>query len=680
MKRLLLNILTLCSLSLSAQTQQGFVKTLGRPNQKGIALNGVSVRVKGAHNAVLSKADGTFSMPIQGESYALQQVQKQGYELKESGIIGRKYAFSSKVPLTIVMVSTKQLQADKQRIENRAYQVAEKNYKTKQSLLEKQKSDNVLTIEQYRKALQDLQAKFENYQSLISDLADHYAHVDYDDMDAKEQEINKCIEDGDLERAHSLLQQMGILQRAEDIAHRLSSGQQLMEAAQQDQQAVLKQQEKDAEHLYQLYTIALGRFDNERARFYIETRAELDTTDVRWQIDAAEFVMTYVNDFDLSLSYLNRACAYAGPESMETAECYNDMGYVYVEQGQFDKATQYLSQSLDLRKKLVSGNHPKIAVALNSMASCLAAQGKTNEALEYHHKSLAVRQAAFGDNSIEVALSYYNIGVTLVGKKEYEKSIDYIKRALSIVKLLKQGEKERQLLCNIYDGLATAYSEKADHEETLAPPQVLEYHKKALELRLQLYGENNIETAVSYHNMGTTIVGKLSLQVLANDTVTNVDMSEGVNALSYLMKSWNIKKNYLDENHSHIQETKAIIQLLGKIYCILGFHNMEKDKFADMIQQHMYGLEILNLTDSKEEYPFMETVSSALGQMLQVMEQYEKSVVYLDYALKLAKTLHDEQEISSLKETIEKTYLLWLKAEPDNKQAKERYDKFKTGQ
>ena len=37
-----------------AQTQKGFVKTLGRPNQKGVALSGVTVRVKGAHNAVLS--------------------------------------------------------------------------------------------------------------------------------------------------------------------------------------------------------------------------------------------------------------------------------------------------------------------------------------------------------------------------------------------------------------------------------------------------------------------------------------------------------------------------------------------------------------------------------------------------------------------------------------------------
>ena len=53
-----------CSLSLSAQTQQGYVKTLGRPNQQGRALSDVSIRVKGGHNAVLSGQDGTFAMPM----------------------------------------------------------------------------------------------------------------------------------------------------------------------------------------------------------------------------------------------------------------------------------------------------------------------------------------------------------------------------------------------------------------------------------------------------------------------------------------------------------------------------------------------------------------------------------------------------------------------------------------
>ena len=128
-----------------SQTQQGFVKSLGRPNQKGQALSGVTIRVKGGHNAVLSKKDGSFGIQIPGQDYTLQQIQKQGYLLKDLGIIGRRYAYSKTVPLTIVMISSKQLQANKQRIEENAFKTAERNYKIKLASLEKQKEQNEIT-------------------------------------------------------------------------------------------------------------------------------------------------------------------------------------------------------------------------------------------------------------------------------------------------------------------------------------------------------------------------------------------------------------------------------------------------------------------------------------------------------------------------------------------------------
>ena len=111
--KLIISIFVACMVWTSqAQTQQGYVKTLGRPHQKGVALNGVSIRVRGGHNAVLSNDKGFFSMMMvgkkEGDAYALQQVQKQGYQLNDENMIGRRYAISSKVPLAIVMVSTKQ--------------------------------------------------------------------------------------------------------------------------------------------------------------------------------------------------------------------------------------------------------------------------------------------------------------------------------------------------------------------------------------------------------------------------------------------------------------------------------------------------------------------------------------------------------------------------------------------
>ena len=59
MKKIALIIVALfAAISMSAQMQQGYVKSLGRPDKKGEPLKGVTVLVKGEHNTVLSKADG----------------------------------------------------------------------------------------------------------------------------------------------------------------------------------------------------------------------------------------------------------------------------------------------------------------------------------------------------------------------------------------------------------------------------------------------------------------------------------------------------------------------------------------------------------------------------------------------------------------------------------------------
>ena len=251
-----------------SQTQHGYVKTLGRPDKKGEALSEVSIRIKEEHNPVLSNEDGAFSLLLtgkkNGDAYTLQEVQKKGYELNETGVIGRQYAYSDRVPLTIVMVSSIQLHADKQRIENNAYNVAEKTYKAKVDLLERQKEENSISEEQYRKELLDLQDKFEKYQLLIDGLAEHYAHVDYDELNEKEREVNISIENGELEKADSLIKTMfdpiDVLKRNKEalaqLNQQISEANTIIDKANEDMAAVLKQQEKDANYLYQLYTIA----------------------------------------------------------------------------------------------------------------------------------------------------------------------------------------------------------------------------------------------------------------------------------------------------------------------------------------------------------------------------------------------------------------------------------------
>ena len=450
--KLIISIFVACMVWTSqAQTQQGYVKTLGRPHQKGVALNGVSIRVRGGHNAVLSDAKGFFSMMMvgkkEGDAYALQQVQKQGYQLNDENMIGRRYAISSKVPLAIVMVSTKQLQADKQRIENNAYKTAEKNYQTQKALLEKRQQANQITIEIYRQEIQQLQNSFEKYQSLIDGLAEHYAHTDYDELEAKEREINLCIENGDLDKAEQLLQALDIEKRLAEIEQRIKAGQQLKEEALEDQRKIQKQQEKDAEYFYQLYTIALGRFDNEKARYYIETRAALDTTNAAWQFDAGHY-LDRQNQHQKAIAYYDKALKIFRRQVQENPQAYepdlastlNNLAALYSNIQRFDESEAMYKEALEIRRRLAKSNpqayEPYVATTLNNLANLYKATQRFSESEAMYKEALEIYRRIAKSNpqayEPDLASTFNNLAALYSNIQRFDESEVMYKEALEI--------------------------------------------------------------------------------------------------------------------------------------------------------------------------------------------------------------------------------------------------------
>ena len=596
MKRAFVFIISLLFVTIAsfAQTQHGNVKTLGRPGRAGEPLGGVTVRVKGEHNAALSHDDGTFSFVLagrkNGDAYVLQQVRKQGYELSEQGVIGRQYAFSDKVPLTLVMVNTAQLLADKQHIENTALQVAERNYKQKLALLERQLSEQRITAEAYREQLQQLQQNFEKYQGLIDGLAEHYAHVDYDNLDEKEREINICIENGDLERADSLLSTVfdlvEVLKNSKETLSRIeqqeAEGRQLLAQANADMAAVLKQQEKDAEHLYQLYTIALSRFDNSKARQYIETRAALDTTNVDWQNDAGRFLEIYIGDYRNALAYYQlilrqsviqfgeesswSASAYnnlgggyeclderemamkcyrkalgicekvEGPECLDAALYLNNIGGVCFSQEKFSEALKYYQKALDIRNKILDAGHPYIAQSYNNIAGVYYEQGKLPDALEFASVALTIQERGLGHDNPLTAKSFNNVGLIYHGLGDFTKALGYHQKALAIREKVLGAEHPDVI--QSYRNIGGAYEDMGNHMEAL------KYFQKALPLhecvfiatvadgdtparRQQMSGEYivlsfahwNIESATSLFDVNAEMMGKPKTVTVMKDGI-----------------------------------------------------------------------------------------------------------------------------------------------------------------
>ena len=561
----------LCGMSVNGQSQHGYVKTIGRPNQKGMPLSGVSVRVKGEHNPVLSNENGFFSMLMtskrNGDAYTLQEVQKKGYELNETSVIGRQYAYSDRVPLTIVMVSSSQLQADKQRIENNAYQVAERNYKTKLDLLEKQKTDNVITEEQYRKELFDLQDKFEKYQLLIDGLAEHYAHVDYDELNDKEREVNICIENGELERADSLVKTLfdpiDVLKRNKEALAELN--QQILDAntvidkANEDMAAVLKQQEKDANYLYQLYTIALANFDNEKAQKYIMIRAELDSTNILFQKDAIDFLSESLSDYDgaeqIAQRMMRTSVKKFGFNSQAVAECVTYFSSLSNYRGEYDNAIKYAQEVLEKCDTTSEAYQEAMVGAYLSLAYANSEKAKTYKKNNDFKTTRYLQDVSFAYclKALNVCQKWDNISKGVLGESYYglatyiiqcasscgyrtQLYYDYIDQAsIYYKKALKEWENlpshlNRVAVCHMMMAsvpLSKGYNDLA----------IIEY-EKAIKLLRQAYGDRHRHIATCLVSMGA---------IAANE-------GDRKKSLEYYKEAYQIRKDALGENNSETQK------------------------------------------------------------------------------------------------------------------------------
>lgn len=479
-----------------AQNQSGMVKTLGRPAQKGVPLAGVTVRIAEAHNAVVSGKDGAFSLPMNkkdGESFVIRQVQKAGYELNDRDLIGRKYAFSSTHPITIVMVSAKQLQAEKARIENNAYSVAEKNYKNKLAALEAQLKNGQIDAENYNGQIRSLQGDFERFQSLIDGLSEHYAHIDYDEMDENEKEIAQCIENGNFDKADSLIHQCfdvtDVLSRnlkaLDRIEQGISQAKDVIADTNRLMAEVLKRQAKDAEYLYQLYTIALARFDNEKAGQYILTRAELDTTNVEWTVQAAKFIADYRSDYDEAMRCYDRAERYASKQPTWLSTIYTNKGSIYLEQGKYVEAIKADSIALGLSLNLYGKKALLTLKLINNTAATLRKLGQLKQALVTWNTVYSIAIADKDTDREFIATVCNNISTTCADLGLHSMALEFGHKALAAYKAKGSVKGEALACCNI----GGCYSGMGQYQEAL------DCFDRSEQLFKKLFGEDNPQVA-----------------------------------------------------------------------------------------------------------------------------------------------------------------------------------------
>ena len=485
----------LCSILSFAQTQPGIVRTVSRPNHPSEPLSGVMLRVRGNHNAVLTTEKGEFALLMQGlepgQEYAISSVVKSGYQLREPELIGRKQAFSTTVLLEIVMISSQVLIQEQARIEEKARANVEANYLKRLAELDDALAAAKMSNAEYEAQLTALEEQYERFEPLLQTMSRYYALMDYDGRDTLSARINERIEAGDLDEAERLIKAKGAIADREKQLREL-----------QELQAFLK---KDlAEDCYNLFTIALERFENDSAEYYICHRAELDTTNVEYQLRAGQFLMVYRAKYDAADGYFLRALRLAkqqyGDVSGDVATALSEIGENYYRKGDYQRALDYLTRSAKLTEELRGRRSVAMAQSLGNLGTLLLKMGQTKDGLSNLEEALKLYELLCLPTDPLIPQARNNVGNALFNQKKYGEAQRCFEQALKEYQAI-YGERHFEVAIT-YNNLASV----AFMQGRIADSEKL--FEKALLLFHQILGPNHPRTLQTQRNLEFLRTGK----------------------------------------------------------------------------------------------------------------------------------------------------------------------------
>ena len=593
MKRLITILLSIFSvLLLSAQIQYGYVKTKGRLGADGnvipgVRLSGATVSIKD-RSALISASDGAFSFPLPGKSYIVKNVRKNGYLLTDAEQL-RSYGYSSN-PLILVMETPEQQNEDRLMAEKKINRTLRRIIQQREDELDSLREANRITKEEYDRLYAQLYDDEERNRKLINDMVERYAKMDFDQMDERNREIKARILNGELLKADSLINSKG------DLDARIREYIRLREANAREAEELKKRSETlassrtiEEKTLLELAEDCFNKSDmfkmghqNDSAAYYLAKRAELDTTNVQWQLEAGRFLEEYLAAYNKALDYYNRGLRHAlikyGEKSPYVATCYHNIGRVNDDQGDYVKALEYYQKSLQIRLDIYGKQHIDVGASYNNIGNVYYTQGDYVNSLKYYNIAFDIQLPIVGEYSSLVAGYYNNIGRIYGIQGDYVKALDSYKKALDI--WLTIYDEYHPDVARAYNNIGNIYNTNGDYVKAQ------ENYNKALSIRMSVFGEYHPEVAQCYYNIGNNYFSQKNC----------------AKALEFCERALNILLSIYDECHLDVANCYNI---MGNAYRVQG-------DYVKALEYHNKALAI-RLSVFGENHPDVATSYNNIG-------------------------------------------------------------------
>lgn len=432
-KSFLIFVSLLVSLLSFSQTQQGIVKTRGRMVDgqlvPGRRLAGATITLNFG-NPLVSGDQGVFSFNVPaGKCFSLVSAEKQGYTLADAEYTRRSFKYSAGNPFYVVLEDESQRQADINEATRKVRKTLIAQLEKREEEIEALKVQNKITEKEYQERLQKLYDNQSKSEQLVKEMAERYASTDYDLLDEINRQVQQYIEEGELQKADSIIRRKGDMeQRVAEYHNAVAANKQEREKL-NSQEVKLEQSEAGAAKTYEDLSqdllhrseISFQEFKQDSTLYYLKMRADLDTTNVdavwmyaelcriqnkfedceRYYNICLNFYarnndlpkiasvqnnigILYDNLHDYSNSEKHYKLALENFEQLfkqnpdtyraDLAGCYNEKAYVYARESDYSNAHQCVDKAISLM--------PTDANYYDTKGEILLMQGKTKEALE----------------------------------------------------------------------------------------------------------------------------------------------------------------------------------------------------------------------------------------------------------------------------------------------------------
>ena len=641
MKRFLLFVLMAASFSLSAtaQTQQGYVKTRGKLSADGKTI----IAGKRLGNALVtieklspvkSGTNGTFSfaLPSGTNRYRLQNAELKGYVLADPDAVKQTHNYSKDLPLIVVMEDKAQREADLEAARKSVRNVMKREIRKKQDELDSLRDAHAITQAKYDSLMRDFWEFRQSSEKLVSEMAERYVSTDYDQLDDFNRQVQAYIESGQLTKADSMIRTKGSLeerfnrvkQYEATNAQREAEILQQQETLEKSRQYSQKEKEDLANDLYRQHLIFLQQpMMQDSALLCLKLRADLDTTNVDavWDYAGLSYEQKRFPEAEKYTSIFLHAVSNKNDVSKIGAG-QDGLGNLYFSIGDYANSERYLKLALENYEKLYTSNpdayRADIAMAHNNLGVLYYILNDYTNSIKYHSLALENRERLFASSPktyrSDLAMTQFNIGILYCDLNSYTNSEKYLVLALENYEKLFADNPDAYCadLAMTQASLGILYNNLNDYVNSE------KYKKLALENYENLFAINpdayRADLAGEQNNLGQ----------LYND------LHDYAQSERYYLQALANKEKLYTETPEAYRTTLAITQFnLGLLY--YNLHNYtQSEKYYRYALEHF---EILYAIYPDAYQAYLANIQNSLGNLYRDLHDYDSSEKYLLLAM-----------------------------------------------